>query len=83
VCDGQVFNLGTEEENTTATGIATAEKILGQKITIAHKPARPGDQSRTKANIDKARKLLKYNPQTSLETGLKAQVAWYKEHFLF
>ena len=82
VSDGEIFNLGTEEENTTATGIATAEKILGKKITIDHKPARPGDQSRTKANIDKARKLLNYNPQTSLEDGLKAQVAWYRESFL-
>ena len=81
VCDGEIFNLGTEEENTTAAGIATTEKILGKKIAIDHKPARPGDQSRTKANIDKARQLLKYNPQTSLEDGLKAQVDWYKNNF--
>ena len=35
------------------------------------KPSRAGDQSRTKANIDKARKLLNYNPQTTLREGLK------------
>ena len=81
-CNGEVFNLGTEEENTTKTGIKTVEEILGTAITINHKPARPGDQSRTKANIDKARRVLNYNPTTSLKDGLEAQVAWFKESFI-
>ncbi|MAZ73250.1 MAG: 3-beta hydroxysteroid dehydrogenase [Flavobacteriaceae bacterium] len=82
VCNAEIFNLGTEEENTTATGIATVEEILGKKISVANTPARPGDQSRTKANIDKARKLLNYNPQTGLKEGLEAQVAWFRENFM-
>jgi len=81
VCNGEIFNLGTEEENTTATGIATVEEILQKKIKLNRKPARPGDQSRTCANIDKARRLLHYNPQTSLKTGLEAQVDWFKNYF--
>ena len=82
VCNAEIFNLGTEEENTTATGIATVEEILGKKISVANTPARPGDQSRTKANIDKARKLLNYNPKTGLKEGLEAQVAWFRENFM-
>ena len=82
VCNGEIFNLGTEEENTTATGIATVEEILGTKINIENKPARPGDQSRTCANIDKARKLLNYNPQTSLKVGLEEQVKWFRNNFM-
>ncbi|PKA82168.1 nucleoside-diphosphate-sugar epimerase [Ulvibacter sp. MAR_2010_11] len=81
VCNGEIFNLGTEEENTTATGIATVEEILQKKIKMEHKPARPGDQSRTCANIGKARRLLDYNPQTSLKIGLEAQVEWFRENF--
>ena len=81
VCNTEIFNLGTEEENTTATGIATVEAILGTKITIENKPPRPGDQSRTCANIDKARILLNYHPQTSLKEGLEAQVKWFREQF--
>ena len=82
VCNAEIFNLGTEEENTTATGIATVEEILGKKVVIENKPARPGDQSRTKANIDKARKLLHYNPQTGLKEGLEAQVVWFQTNFM-
>lgn len=81
VSNGEIFNLGTEEENTTATGIATVEEILKKKITIENKPPRPGDQSRTCANIDKARKLLNYNPQTGLREGLEAQVEWFRNNF--
>jgi nucleoside-diphosphate-sugar epimerase len=81
VTNGEVFNLGTEVENSTATGISIVQKILKKKIIIEHKPARPGDQSRTRANIDKARKYLNYDPKTGLEDGLREQVQWYRENF--
>jgi UDP-glucuronate 4-epimerase len=80
ICNGEIFNLGTEVENTTAQGITAVEKILNVKISIENKPPRAGDQSRTKANIDKARKLLNYNPTTTLNRGLEAQVTWFKEN---
>ncbi len=79
VCNAEIFNLGTEEENSTATGISVVEEILQKKIKIKHMAARPGDQSRTKANIDKARELLGYNPKTGLKEGLEAQVRWFRE----
>ncbi len=81
MCNGEIFNLGTEVENTTAQGIATVEEIMNTKIANVNKPPRAGDQSRTKANIDKARKLLNYNPKTSLKEGLEAQVEWFNANF--
>ncbi len=81
ICNGEIINLGTETESTTAEGIATVEEILETKIDMEIKPVREGDQSRTKANINKARKLLNYNPQTTLRKGLEAHVAWYKANF--
>lgn len=81
VCNGEIFNLGTETESTTADGISTVEDILQEKINFEKKPPRAGDQSRTKANIDKARNLLDYNPKTDLRKGLEAQVEWFKKNF--
>ena len=52
--------------------------VSQKNITMEKMPPRAGDQSRTKANIDKARKLLGYNPKTSLREGLEAQVSWFK-----
>lgn len=79
ICNREIFNLGTEIESTTAEGIAMVEKILQRKIVTEDKPPRAGDQSRTKANIDKAGKLLNYSPETTLEQGLRAQVEWFKK----
>ena len=77
-CNGEIFNLGTEAENTTAKGIQVVEQLLGQTILKETMPPRAGDQSRTCANIDKARRILGYNPNTSLEEGIQKQIDWFK-----
>ena len=74
---GEVINLGTETTFTTAEGIATIERIMGQQARLQTVPARPGDQLRTAAVIDKARRLLGYAPDTPLERGLTAEVDWF------
>lgn len=79
--NGEIINLGTEVEHTTQEGIEAVEHVLGKSITLDIIPKRPGDQLRTKANIDKARKLLNYNPQTTLLEAVKKQVDWYKANF--
>ena len=78
LCNTEIFNLGTSVENTTAAGIAIVEELLGITIPIEHQPSRPGDQSRTKADIAKAKNILGYAPKTTLNEGLKVQVAWCK-----
>jgi nucleoside-diphosphate-sugar epimerase len=79
--NGEIINLGTEVEHTTQEGIEAVEQVLGKSIALDIIPKRPGDQLRTKANIDKARKLLNYNPQTTLLDAVKKQVDWYKANF--
>ncbi|PHQ29093.1 NAD-dependent epimerase/dehydratase family protein [Leeuwenhoekiella nanhaiensis] len=80
--NGEVINLGTEQEHTTGEGIAIVEKLLDTKIRKISVPKRGGDQMFTKANIDKARRLLNYNPSTTLEQGLKEQIEWYRKEFV-
>jgi len=81
IVNGEIINLGTEVENTTQDGIDAVEEVLGKKIKINVIAKRAGDQLRTKANIDKARKLLNYDPKTTLLKSVKSQVIWYKENF--
>ena len=40
-----------------------------------------GDVPYTNADISKAREELGYEPQTSLDQGLKIFVDWYKEYY--
>lgn len=79
---GEIINIGSDMAYTTGHGIELIEKIIDLKAKIKMVPPRPGDQLKTTALIDKARKLLNYEPETGFEKGLIAQVQWYKEKFL-
>lgn len=76
---GEILNLGSDIETTTADGIALAERLTGKRARILRAPKRTGDQLRTHANIDKARRLLDYTPRTTLEEGLRAELAWFED----
>ena len=80
-CNGELINLGSEAVYTTGEGIQLIEKIIGKKAQLEVVPKRVGDQLRTAANIDKAKRILSYEPNTPFEVGLRAQVAWYQEKF--
>jgi len=48
-------------------------------VEILHGPNRLGDIPHSLASIEKAQKLLNYQPQYSLKAGLKESVEWYYE----
>jgi nucleoside-diphosphate-sugar epimerase len=76
-CIGEVFNIGSDVEVTTAEAIRTVEDIIGKQATFATAPRRTGDQLHTHANIDKARRGLGYSPRTSLADGLRSEIEWF------
>ena len=82
IVTGEIINLGTDEVHTTQDGISFVEQIMQKKLIIDKKPPRKGDQQRTAAVIEKARRLLKYEPKVTLKKGLEKQVKWYKEKFI-
>ena len=76
---GQVFNVGGGEIVSLNAVIQQLEQLTGRTAVIERKAPRPGDQKHTAANIDKARRLLGYQPTTPYSVGLAAQVAWQKK----
>lgn len=52
-------------------------KSCGKDVIIDRQPAPPGDVSKTCASVDKAAKLIDYNPETSIEDGIEKFVTWY------
>jgi len=77
-CAGEIFNIGSDVEMTTARGIEIVQEIMGAKARFDMLPRRAGDQLQTHANIEKARRVLGYRPKTGLKEGLAAEVEWYK-----
>ena len=76
---GEIINIGSETEITTRRGIEIVEEITGRKALFRSMPARDGDQLRTLANIEKAKRLLDYSPSTTPEEGLAQQISWYRD----
>lgn len=74
----EVFNLGESETTELSRLIELLEELLGKKAIIDRQPMQPGDVPITYADISKARKLLKYNPQTMIEQGIPKFVEWFK-----
>jgi nucleoside-diphosphate-sugar epimerase len=77
-CAGEIINVGTDATITTGQGIQIVEEIIGKRANIVRVPKRAGDQLKTEANIEKARRLFGYEPMTTPEEGLRAQVDWYR-----
>jgi len=78
-CIGEIINLGSEKTHKTSECINMIENLLGKKIKIKIVPTRTGDQSETRAMIDKARNILKYAPDTDLYDGMRDEIIWFKE----
>lgn len=74
----EVINLGNNYPVLLSDFIAVVQEITGKMATIKKLPRQVGDVEKTWANIDKAKKLLGWEPKTRLVTGLKHYFEWLK-----
>ncbi|MBR9706928.1 MAG: NAD-dependent epimerase/dehydratase family protein, partial [Candidatus Diapherotrites archaeon] len=82
-CNGEIFNIGTDQTITTGEAVKIVEELTGKKANYTSKQsAYPGDQKRTQANIAKARRVLGYSPKITPQEGLKKTVEWYRSKVL-
>lgn len=74
----EIVNLGGEHPAQVRELVATVERALGRSAEVRHEPPHPADVLRTAACIDKARRLLDWEPRVSLVQGVAEAVAWYE-----
>jgi UDP-glucose 4-epimerase len=67
----RTINVGTGQETSVNDLAALVAGIIGRQAEVLHSPAGSGGVSRLCAGIELARKLLSYEPQVSLEQGLR------------
>jgi len=78
--NGEVLNIGSGRRVTINYIIDTLKNLFNSNIKSKYADSIKGDAMHTLANIDKAKELIGYNPQTSIEAGLEKFVIWYKEN---
>ncbi|MHC1740347.1 MAG: NAD-dependent epimerase/dehydratase family protein [Anaerolineaceae bacterium] len=75
----EIINLGGHETVTINELLKKIEDRLNKKAVIKYIPRHPADVDANWANVDKARRLLGWQPQVSLDDGVTALVNWYLE----
>jgi UDP-glucuronate 4-epimerase len=74
----EVINLGESQTVELNRLIELIEQALGERAVIEREPMQPGDVPVTYANVEKARRLLGYNPSTRIEEGIVKFIEWFK-----
>jgi len=78
----EIINLGRGEPVLMADFVEIIEALVGKKAILSTPPAPASEPKITCANINKARHLLDYNPQTPVTEGLAQLWAWYQREVM-
>ncbi|HEX8920546.1 MAG TPA: GDP-mannose 4,6-dehydratase [Pyrinomonadaceae bacterium] len=77
---GRVINFARGERTTLNQLLDILKNITGrQDVQADYREPRAGDVRHSLADITRARELLGYEPQTSLEEGLRLTIDWWKQ----
>ena len=78
-----VYNTAFGDRTTLNTMVTLLKEFLSEydpkiaEVTVIHGPNRAGDIPHSLASVEKAKKMLNYNPKYAFKDGLKEAVAWY------
>jgi UDP-glucuronate 4-epimerase len=73
----EIINLGGHESIKIIELIHILEDLLGRQANIEMRPAHPADMLANWADVSKAKRLLNWEPQVSLQDGISRLVNWY------
>jgi UDP-glucuronate 4-epimerase len=77
----EIINLGGHESIKINELIHILEGMIGKKAQVEYLPFHPADMFANWANVQKAKRLLGWEPQVTLQEGISNLVAWYEaEH---
>ena len=82
----QVYNTAVGDRTTLVQLTDLLKKHLSKhdakiaEVDIVHGPNRKGDIPHSLASVEKAKKLLHYNPTHTIDNGIEEAVEWYWEN---
>lgn len=78
---GENFNLASGEEVSIKRLAELVNVATGGEAELSYKPRRKWDtKPRLLASIEKARKLVNYNPIVQFEEGLQTTIEWFQDN---
>ncbi|MCR5876140.1 SDR family oxidoreductase [Phenylobacterium sp. J426] len=71
-------NIGNPAERTILELVDLVLALTGSTSEVAYRPLPTDDPRRRRPDIEKAQRLLGWQPSTPLEMGLRATIAWFE-----
>ena len=78
---GEAFNMAYGDRHTLIEIVELLEGFIGRPIARNHTPPRAGDVRHTLASIEKAKRLLGYQPSVGFEDGLRRTFDRFRRDF--
>ncbi|MBE0594749.1 MAG: GDP-mannose 4,6-dehydratase [Gemmatimonadales bacterium] len=75
-----LFNIGNHSPNTVNELIAIIEAATGQRARREELPMQPGDVEATFADVARLSAATGFEPATSLESGMRRFVDWFRAY---
>lgn len=76
----RIYNLGNDSPEIITGFVRLIEKLTGKQAQISRAPLPAGDVPATWADITATRAALRWQPTTSLETGMRHFIDWFQEY---
>lgn len=76
----QVINLGTGQGNSVLEIVATVQQVTGTKFAYESTTPRKGEYAKMIAATAKAKKVLGWQPERTIENSVNSLVKWYQAH---
>ncbi len=73
-----IFNIGSGRETSTMDIINKIERIVGGKFVFSAAADKPGEVLRSALDHGKAKRMLGWEPELDLETGIRKTLDWLK-----
>lgn len=73
----EVVNLGGHESVKINELVRMMEGAIGRRADVRYRPAHPADVAANWANVEKAGRLLGWEPRVGLREGIAQLVEWY------
>lgn len=76
----EIINIGNSKPVSLAVLLRHVEKVLGKKAVVTTRPSHHSSVESTYANISKAKKVLGWKPEVSLEEGIARFAKWLRDN---